>query len=290
MIAIVMAGGFGTRMRPLTCNVPKPMLPIANRPVVEHGLRLLKRHGFDDIRMLLYYQPQVIREFFGDGTSLGLNLTYVTTETDLGTAGAVRFAQKGLDEPVLVISGDVLTDFDLTRVLEFHRERGSKATLVLARVTNPLAYGIVITEPDGRIVRFLEKPSWGEVFSDTVNTGIYVLEPEALERVPAEREFDFSRDLFPALMECGVPLYGCIATGYWRDIGNLSEYRQAQVDILRGEVDVEVQGQKVGRIGKDVWVGAAGSARAPSWPTRSSATTAWSRTARASRTPCSGTT
>jgi mannose-1-phosphate guanylyltransferase/phosphomannomutase len=255
MIAIVMAGGFGTRMRPLTCNVPKPMLPIANRPVVEHGLRLLKRHGFDDIRMLLYYQPQVIREFFGDGTSLGLNLTYVTTETDLGTAGAVRFAQKGLDEPVLVISGDVLTDFDLTRVLEFHRERGSKATLVLARVTNPLAYGIVITEPDGRIVRFLEKPSWGEVFSDTVNTGIYVLEPEALERVPAEREFDFSRDLFPALMECGVPLYGCIATGYWRDIGNLSEYRQAQVDILRGEVDVEVQGQKVGRIGKDVWVG-----------------------------------
>ena len=143
MIAIVMAGGFGTRMRPLTCNVPKPMLPIANRPVVEHGLRLLKRHGFDDMRMLLYYQPQVIREFFGDGTSLGLNLTYVTTETDLGTAGAVRFAQKGLDEPVLVISGDVLTDFDLTRVLEFHRERGSKATLVLARVTNPLAYGIV---------------------------------------------------------------------------------------------------------------------------------------------------
>jgi mannose-1-phosphate guanylyltransferase/phosphomannomutase len=231
------------------------MLPIANRPVMEHGLRLLKRHGFDDIRVLLYYQPQVIREFFGDGQAQGITLSYVTTETDLGTAGAVRFAQQGLNEPVLVISGDVLTDFDLGAILEFHRERGSKATLVLTRVTNPLAYGVVITEPDGRIVRFLEKPSWGEVFSDTVNTGIYVLEPEALDRVPEGREFDFSRDLFPALLERGVPLYGCIATGDWRDIGSLSEYRQAQVDILRGEVDVEVQGQKMGRIGKDVWVG-----------------------------------
>jgi len=255
MIAIIMAGGFGTRMRPLTCNVPKPMIPVANRPVMEHGLRLLKRHGFDDIRVLLYYQPQVIREYFGDGSAMGLRLSYVATETDLGTAGAVRFAQEGLDEPVLVMSGDVLTDFDLTAILAFHRDRGSKATLVLTRVTNPLAYGVVITEPDGRIVRFLEKPSWGEVFSDTVNTGIYVLEPEALERVPAEREFDFSRDLFPMLMERGVPLYGCIATGYWRDIGSLSEYRQAQVDILRGEVDVEVLGQKMGRIGKDAWIG-----------------------------------
>jgi mannose-1-phosphate guanylyltransferase/phosphomannomutase len=255
MIAISMAGGFGTRMRPLTCNVPKPMLPVANRPVMEHGLRLLKRHGFTDVRVLLYYQPQVIRDHFGDGSALGLSISYVTTETDLGTAGAVRFAQTGIEEPVFVISGDVLTDFDLTATVAFHRERGSKATLVLTRVTNPLAYGVVITEPDGRVVRFLEKPSWGEVFSDTVNTGIYILEPEALECVPPGREFDFSKDLFPALMERGVPLYGCIATGYWRDIGSLSEYRQAQVDILRGEVDVEVQGQKMGRIGKDVWVG-----------------------------------
>ncbi len=255
MIAIVMAGGFGTRMRPLTCNIPKPMLPVANRPVMEHGLRLLKKHGFTDVRILLYYHPEVIREFFGDGKSLGLNLTYVTTETDLGTAGAVRYAQKESGDAALVISGDVLTDFDLTKVLATHKERASPATLVLTRVTNPLQYGVVITDANQRITRFLEKPTWGEVFSDTINTGIYVLEPAALAKIPEGREFDFSRNLFPLLMEQDMPILGCIASGYWRDIGSLAEYRQAQVDILRGEVDVEIHGQKSGRIGKDVWVG-----------------------------------
>lgn len=255
MIAIVMAGGFGTRMRPLTCNVPKPMLPVANRPVMEHGLRLLKKHGLASVRVLLYFQPQVIKEFFGDGAGLGMQLTYVTTEADLGTAGAVRYAQKPAGESALVISGDVLTDFDLTKALEFHKTKGSKATLVLTRVTNPLPYGVVITDGDGRIVRFLEKPTWGEVFSDTINTGIYILEPEALNLIPDDKEFDFSKNLFPLLMEQHIPLYGYIASGYWRDIGSLTEYRQAQVDILRGEVDVEIQGQKQGRIGKDVWIG-----------------------------------
>src|SRR6185503_10512693 len=255
MIAIVMAGGFGTRMRPLTCNVPKPMLPVANRPVMEHGLRLLKKHGLASVRVLLYFQPQVIKEFFGDGAGLGMQLTYVTTEADLGTAGAVRYAQKSGGESALVISGDVLTDFDLTKALEFHKARGSKATLVLTRVTNPLPYGVVITDGEGRIVRFLEKPTWGEVFSDTINTGIYILEPEALNLIPDDKEFDFSKNLFPLLMEQHIPLFGYIAAGYWRDIGSLTEYRQAQVDILRGEVDVEIQGQKQGRIGKDVWIG-----------------------------------
>ncbi len=250
-----MAGGFGTRMRPLTCNIPKPMLPVANRPVMEHGLKLLKKYGLSDIRVLLYYHPQVIREFFGDGAPLGLSLTFVTTDTDLGTAGAVRYAQKEHGDSAIVMSGDVLTDFDLAAVLAYHKEKGSKATLVLTRVTNPLAYGVVITAADGRIVRFLEKPTWGEVFSDTINTGIYVLEPEALALIPDGKEFDFSRNLFPLLMEKNIPLYGYVATGYWRDIGSLAEYRQAQVDILRGEVDVEIQGQKTGRIGKDVWLG-----------------------------------
>lgn len=256
MIAIMMAGGFGTRMRPLTCNIPKPMLPVANRPVMEHGLRLLKKHGFTDVRVLLYYHPHVIRESFGDGSALGLRLHYVTTETDLGTAGAVKFAQRDAPgEPALVLSGDVLTDFDLGRALEFHREKKSEATLVLTRVSNPLPYGVVITAPDGRIVRFLEKPTWGEVFSDTINTGIYVLEPGALALVPEGKETDFSKNLFPLLMERGAPMYGYVASGYWRDIGNLTEYRQAQVDLLRGEVDVELEGKKAGRIGKDVWAG-----------------------------------
>ena len=242
-------------MRPLTCNIPKPVLPVANRPVMEHGLRLLRRHGFKEAKVLLYYHPEVVRAAFDDGHDGGLKLSYVTTEADLGTAGAVRYATRDSREPVLVMSGDVLTDFDLTRIMAFHAERASKATMVLTRVSNPLPYGVVITGPDGRIERFLEKPSWGEVFSDTINTGIYVLEPEALDLVPDGKPFDFSRDLFPVLLEKKAALFGCIATGYWRDIGNLNEYRQAQVDILRGEVDLDIQGQKVGRIGKDVWVG-----------------------------------
>jgi len=255
MIAIMMAGGFGTRMRPLTCNIPKPMLPVANRPVMEHALRLLKKHGLTDVRILLFYQPQVIIDYFGDGKQLGLGIEYVRMETDLGTAGAVHFAQKDQKSPVFVISGDVLTDFDLNGVIRFHQEKKAAATIVLTRVKNPLQYGVVITEPSGRINRFLEKPTWGEVFSDTVNTGIYVLEPEALALVPDEREYDFSRNLFPLMMEKGMPLYGFVASGYWRDIGNLHDYRQAQVDILHGEVEVEISGNRIGRIGKDVRVG-----------------------------------
>ncbi len=252
-----MAGGFGTRMRPLTCNVPKPMLPVANRPVMEHSLLLLRRHGFEKVSALLYYQSHVIREFFGDGSRMGLQLSYVTAETDLGTAGAVRLAWEaaGRQGGVLVISGDVVADFDLARILEFHRKKKSPATIVLTRVTNPLPYGVVITTDDGRIVKFLEKPSWGEVFSDTINTGIYLLEPEVLEAIPPDREFDFSKDLFPNLMERKVAIYGCTVMGYWRDIGNIQDYRQAQADILHGEVDIEIKGAKMGRIGKDVWIG-----------------------------------
>ena len=255
MIAIVMAGGFGTRMRPLTCNTPKPMLPVANCPVMEHALKLLKKHGITDIRTLLFYQPQVIIDYFGDGKPLGIDMKYVRMETDLGTAGAVHFAQKGAKDSVLVISGDVLTDFDLTAAIKYHREKKAAATIVLTRVSNPLQYGVVITEPSGKIVRFLEKPTWGEVFSDTVNTGIYILEPEALALVPDEKEFDFSKNLFPLMMERGMVIQGYTASGYWRDIGNLGDYRQAQVDILHGEVDVEIKGQRIGRIGKDVRVG-----------------------------------
>lgn len=256
MNAIVLAGGFGTRMRPLTCNVPKPMLPVANRPVLEHGFRLLEKHGMRDVRVLLFYRPEVVRGYFGDGSHLGLSLTYVTPETDLGTAGAVRFAQRhhGLKGPAFVLSGDVLTEFDLAKVIEFHSAKRAAATLVLTRVTDPLPYGVVITSPDGRVVRFLEKPGWGEVFSDTVNTGIYVLEPEALAAVPPDREFDFSRDLFPLLMERGLPLYGFVAAGYWQDIGSLHDYRQAQIDILCGEVGLDIQGTRAEAEGRGIWI------------------------------------
>ena len=179
-----MAGGFGTRLKPLTINRPKPMVPVANRPIMEHIVELLRRHGITDLISILYFQPEHITSHFGDGSAFGVTMQYVTADADYGTAGAVRNADKLIgDEPVIVISGDVLTDFDLTAALREHQERGADATIALTSVDNPLAFGIVIVDrTTGRIVRFLEKPTWGEVFSDTINTGIYILEPGARAR------------------------------------------------------------------------------------------------------------
>src|SRR5581483_7958277 len=196
-----MAGGFGTRLRPLTINVPKPMVPMVNRPMLHHIMELLKRHDFKELIGVLYYQPEAIKNHFKDGRELGLSLQYVKTESDLGTAGAVRHAASHLKETFLVISGDILTDFDLTAAVEFHRRKKALATMVLTHVENPLSYGVVITDKEGRISRFLEKPSWGEVFSDAVNTGIYILEPEVFDLIPQGREFDFSKNLYPLMLE-----------------------------------------------------------------------------------------
>src|SRR5689334_3034699 len=184
MKAVIMAGGEGTRLRPLTSNQPKPLIPIANRPMMEHVLRLLTRHGFDDVVVTLAFHPQMIRTYFGDGSEFGVRVAYATEESPLGTAGSVGNAKDELTEAFLVISGDVLTDIDLSEVVRFHRERGAMATIALKAMENPLEFGIVITREDGSIDRFLEKPTWGQVFSDTVNTGIYVLEPEIFDYIP----------------------------------------------------------------------------------------------------------
>ena len=249
-----MAGGFGTRLRPLTTHVPKPLVPVGNVPIMEHTVRLLRRHGFTDLLSLLYFLPDTITRHFGDGSRWGVHMAYATPTADLGTAGAVRFAVGESTEPVLVISGDVLTDFDLAAAVAFHQERKAEATLVLTRVEAPLAYGIVITDESGRIVRFLEKPSWGEVFSDTINTGIYLLEPAALQAIPAGRPCDFGKELFPALLASGRGLYGHVAEGYWRDIGDLAEYRRAHLDLLQGTVGVEIPGTRREGAGHTVWV------------------------------------
>lgn len=219
--AIIMAGGEGSRLRPLTCGRPKPMVPVLNKPIMTHIINLLKEHGFYDIGVTLQYQPQAIRDYFGNGSEYGVNLQYFVEETPLGTAGSVKNAAGFLDETFVVISGDALTDLDLSRALEFHREQGALATLVLTRVDCPLEYGVVITEKDGKITRFLEKPGWGEVFSDTVNTGIYVLEPDVLDYFAPGRMFDFSKDLFPLLLREKKPLFGLVLSGYWCDIGIL---------------------------------------------------------------------
>jgi len=251
-----MAGGFGTRLRPLTNDLPKPMVSMVNRPMIEHIIELLKDNGITDLTALLYFQPETITGHFKDGSAYGVKMDYITVGVDLGTAGSVANAMRGWGEDketTLVISGDVLTDIDLNKAVEFHRKSGSIATIVLTRVDNPLPFGIVITGKDGRILKFLEKPSWGEVFSDTINTGIYILEREVLETIPTGREFDFSKDLFPALLAAGKPIYGYIADGYWKDVGSLEEYRAANMDILMGNVKVRMPGDKAAD--KDVWVG-----------------------------------
>lgn len=244
MKAVIMAGGFGTRLRPLTSNIPKPMVPMVNKPIMEHIVELLKTHNIKDIVSTLFYQPDAITGYFGDGSAFGINMQYRKAEADYGTAGSVRNAKDFLDERFFVISGDVLTDFDLTAALRFHEEKKAKATLLLTRVTNPLQFGVVLTKEDGKITRFLEKPSWGEVFSDTINTGIYIIEPEVLDLIPEKQEFDFSKNLFPLLLKRDLGLYGYIAKGYWKDIGSLNEYQDAHMDALRGDVKLHIEGTK----------------------------------------------
>ncbi len=239
MRAVLMAGGSGTRLRPLTCDLPKPMVPLLNRPIAEHIIYLLKQHGIDEVIATLHYLPDILRDYFQDGSNFGVRMSYAVEEaTPLGTAGCVKNVEELLNETFLVISGDSVTDFDLTQAIAFHRERGSKATIVLKRVPNPLEFGVVITDESGRIRRFLEKPSTSEVFSDTVNTGIYILEPEVLRHIPKNQEADFSKDLFPRLLELDTPLYGYVADGYWCDVGSLDAYRIAQFAALSGEVQV----------------------------------------------------
>jgi mannose-1-phosphate guanylyltransferase/phosphomannomutase len=247
-----MAGGEGTRLRPLTSNQPKPMVPIVGKPCMEHILELLKKHDFDEVIVTLAFLPQAIRSYFGDGDTLGLSIEYSVEESPLGTAGSVRLASDKLDDTVLVISGDALCDIDLGKLVAFHRDREAAVTIGLKSVENPLEFGIVVTDEDGKIERFLEKPSWGQVFSDTINTGIYVLEPEVLRHVPADRPFDFSKELFPLLLEMGRPLYGMVCDGYWQDIGNLDQFRQANFDALDGKVELDIPGI---RLRGNIWIG-----------------------------------
>lgn len=255
MKAVIMAGGFGTRLRPLTAHVPKPLVPVGNVPIMEHTVRLLKRHGFTDLLVLLFFMPETITSHFGDGSRWGVHMTYITPAADLGTAGAVRFAAEGSLEPVLVMSADVLTNFDLEAAAAFHRAKGAEATMVLTQVEMPLAYGIVITDEDGRILRFLEKPAWGEVFSDTINTGIYLLEPSVFGAIPPNRPYDFGKELFPALLASGRSLWGHVARGYWRDVGDLTEYRAAHIDLLQGAIGVDIPGERHEGAGHTVWLG-----------------------------------
>ncbi|MBV9281488.1 MAG: NTP transferase domain-containing protein, partial [Chloroflexi bacterium] len=245
MKAVVMAGGEGSRLRPLTLGRPKPMVPLVNRPMLEHILLLLKRHGITDVILTVQYMATYIQNQIGDGSYLGMNVTYSVEDQPLGTAGSVRQASESLTDTFLVISGDALTDFNLQAVVDFHHQVGSMATLTLYRVTNPLEYGVVVTNEDRSIRQFQEKPSWGEVMTDTINTGIYVLEPSIFDYYKREQVFDFSKDLFPLLLGEGKPLYGYVADGYWTDVGSIEEYVRATRDVLAEKVAIDWSGDKV---------------------------------------------
>jgi mannose-1-phosphate guanylyltransferase/phosphomannomutase len=252
MKAVIMAGGEGTRLRPLTCNRPKPMVPVGNKPVMEHIIELLKKYKLTDIAVTLQYMPELIKEYFHDGRDYNVGIRYYVEKVPLGTAGSVKNAQDFLDDTFIVISGDALTDIDLKKAIDFHFQKCSMVTLVLKRVDIPLEYGVVVTDDDGKIIRFLEKPSWGEVFSDTVNTGIYILSPQVLDYFGKNEMFDFSRDLFPILLKEEQPMYGYVTEDYWCDIGDLKAYIQAHQDVLENRVNVNISGTQL----KDmIWVG-----------------------------------
>src|SRR5579872_3869006 len=246
MKAVVMAGGEGSRLRPLTSRRPKPLAPIANRPVMHHIIELLRGHGITEIVATLHYLADEIESYFGDGSRLGVRLSYVVEDTPLGTAGAVKLAEERLrDDSFVIISGDAMTDLNVGALIDHHRAAKNDATIALQTVSNPLEFGVVITDPQGRITRFLEKPSWGEVFSDTINTGIYVLSPEIFDYMEPGGIYDFSKDLFPRMLHEGKQLGGYVIDDYWTDVGNLQQYQQANYDALAGRVKIEPIGEEL---------------------------------------------
>ena len=254
MRAVVMAGGEGTRLRPLTTDVPKPLLPVVGEPILGHVLRLLNRHGIGEAVVTVAYLAGSIRSYFGDGSEYGVKLTYATETVPLGTAGSVRNAEQGLrgEDAFLVVSGDALTDIDLGELIAFHRRTDAVVTVALARKPNVVEFGNVITGEDGRIERFIEKPTWGQVFSDTVNTGIYVIRPEVLDLIEPDEVVDWSSDVFPKLLADGQPLFGYVSDAYWEDVGTINSYLTVQRDALGGALDVHISGFEMA---PGVWLG-----------------------------------
>lgn len=240
MKAMILAAGVGSRLDPLTRAVPKPMVPIVNKPVIEHIVELLRVHGVCEIIVNLYYLGDVIKQHLGDGSRLGVRITYSEEDQLWGDAGSIKRVEKQFDSTFLVVGGDDLSDTDLTRLVKTHREKRALATIALSLVDDPSEYGIVLLNERGRITRFLEKPKGEVIFSNTANTGIYVFEPEVLEMIPRGTHYMLGRGLFPLLLAQKKPIYGHLTSSYWRDVGNLEDYRQAHYDCLAGRVNVAI--------------------------------------------------
>lgn len=243
---MILAAGAGTRLRPLTLETPKPMVPVVNRPVLHHVLDNLARHGVRDAVMNVHAQPELVRAYCGDGSRWSMRLQYSHEPTLLGTAGGVKKVEGFLKGgSFFVMSGDGLCDFDLTAMAEFHRRKKSLATMAIYPVETRFEYGVTLTDASGRITGFKEKPSWGEIFSNTVNTGIYLFEPEVFRLIPKGKFYDFGNQLWPKLLKSGRPIYAWKGRGYWCDVGNLSEYRKAQVDSLEGRARINIPGRQL---------------------------------------------
>jgi len=235
MKAVILVGGEGTRLRPLTCNTTKAMVPVLNKPFLEHLLGYLKGHDVTDIILALSYLPERIRDYFGDGAKMGVRLSYLIEEEPLGTAGAVKNAESYLDESFLMLNGDVFTDLDITAMIDFHRQRQAVATIAVTPVDDPTAYGLIETDDRGRISRFLEKPGWEQVTSNMINAGIYVLEPEILARIPPGKKASIEKETFQQLLSGGEAMYAYPASAYWLDMGTPEKYLRLNHDLLLGK-------------------------------------------------------
>ncbi len=244
MKAFILAAGAGTRLRPLTFELPKPMIPLVNKPVLEHTIDNLKKHNISSVVMNLHTMPDLITDYFGDGKKFGTDISYSKEETLLGTAGGLKKCRKFFDSTFIVMSGDGLSDVDLTAALDFHKRKKSFATMVLKKVETTFAYGITLTDRSSKIIDFVEKPTWGSVFSDTVNTGIYIFEPEIFRYIP-DGFYDFGKDLWPKLLKLKKPIFAYVMNGNWTDIGNIDEYRRGTKDVLEGKICVNLNGKRI---------------------------------------------
>lgn len=251
MKAIILVGGEGLRLRPLTCNVPKPMVPVVNKPFLQHMIDHLKRHAIKDIILAICYLPDNIKRYLGDGTDFGITLTYAIEDSPLGTAGAVKNAERFLNETFVVLNGDIFSDLDLTDMMEYHRQNEAKATIALTPVDDPTSYGVVEIDAPGKVQCFIEKPGRDTVTSNLINAGTYILEPVLLDLIPRGIPSMLERGLFPDLVERGMPFFGYKSNDYWIDIGNPDDYMKLHRDILTGKAITRFPGKPMG---DEVWV------------------------------------
>lgn len=244
MKAFILAAGVGTRLRPLTFELPKPMIPLVNRPVMAHTVENLKKHNISSIMMNLYFMPEMIMDYFGNGEKFGVDISYSKEENLLGTAGGLKKCENFFDSTFIVMSGDGLSDIDITSAVEFHKNKKSLATMVLKKIDSKFEYGVTIADKNNKITDFIEKPSWSSVFSDTVNTGIYIFEPEIFKYIP-DGVYDFGKDLWPKLLTLKKPIYAYLMNEYWTDIGNIGEYKLGTSDALNGTIKINIDGTKI---------------------------------------------